>query len=231
MIRLTQIHQIEITSRCNLRCRYCVHPKMPRAKQDMDRDTFVTALNWAAHFGNSGTQGPLNIAGIGESTMHPRFIEYLDMARYAMGPGHEIVLATNGLLVDDAMAKAMAPFKPRVFVSLHRPEKAGPAVEALKKYGLLAGVSADPSLAAVNWAGQVNWFVSAARTPCPWVAGGWGMVLSDGRVTRCCFDGTGEGVFAHVNDDLTQYETSPYSLCANCHHDVGQLAPLKEHAA
>jgi len=34
MIPFQQIHQIEITSRCNLRCKYCVHPHMERAKVD-----------------------------------------------------------------------------------------------------------------------------------------------------------------------------------------------------
>jgi hypothetical protein len=193
---------------------------MQRAKLDMNRDTYVAALNWAVHFKNKGTQGQLNLAGIGESTMHPDFIQYLDMARYALGQDHDIVLATNGLLVTDALAQAMAPFRPRVWVSLHRPEKAGPAVEALRKAGILAGVSADPSVAAVDWAGQIKWHVSTARSPCPWLAGGWAMVMADGRLTRCCFDGTGVGVFAHVTDDLDKLSTSPYSLCAKCHHDV-----------
>lgn len=221
MIAITQIHQIEITSRCNLRCRYCVHPTMQRAKEDMDPETFMQALGWSLHFKKQGTQGPLNLAGIGESTMHAGFIQYLALARNVLGDDHDIVLATNGLLVNDALAQAMAPYHPRVFVSLHRPEKAGPAVEALRKVGLLAGVSADPSISATDWAGQIKWHVSAQRTPCPWVRGGWAMVMSDGKLTRCSFDGTGVGVFGHISDDLTKLETSPYKLCATCHQDVG----------
>lgn len=228
---ITQIHQIEMTSRCNLRCKYCVHPHMARAKIDMDRETYIRALNWAVEFKQRGTQGPLNIAGIGESTMHPDFIEFLAMARYALGDDHEIVLATNGVLVGETLAAQMAPFRPRVYVSLHRPEKAGPAVEALKKHRILAGVSADPSVSATDWAGQIKWHVSAARLPCPWVVGGWAMVLSDGRLTRCSFDGTGVGVFGHVTDDLTKLETSPYKLCTTCHQDVGQPASAPGKAA
>lgn len=226
MIALAQIHQVEITSRCNLRCRYCAHPTMKRPKMDMSRETFVKAVTWARVFRDMLPEDKrvaysLNLAGIGESTMHPEFLDFLAIARELLGPEQHLVLATNGLLVDDALAQAMRPFNPRVFVSLHRPERAGPAVEALKRAGLIDGVSADPSVAATDWAGQIRWHVSAARAQCPWVLGGWGIVLSDGRVTRCSFDATGVGVFAHVDDDLGRAQTSPYSLCRACHQDVG----------
>lgn len=243
MFPVRNIHQIEITSRCNLRCRYCVHPTMKRAKADMDVETYVRALSWAKILRDrlpeeQRAQYSLNLAGIGESTMHPAFLDFLAMARESLGPEQDLVLATNGLLVDDALAQAMKPFRPRVFVSLHRPEKAGPAVEALKRAGLIAGVSADPSVSATDWAGQIKWHVSAQRTRCPWVTGGWAIVFSDGRLSRCSFDGTGVGTIknsrggeANVNvDDVTQLETSPYSLCASCHQDVG-VSLTKEAAA
>ena len=219
-IPLQQIHQIEITSRCNLRCKYCAHPTMTRAKVDMEWDIFRRAIEIAKFCQAAGSQGSLNLAGIGESTMHPQFVQMLAYAREHLGKQQELVLATNGLLMTDALAQAMEPYRPKVFVSLHRPERAGPAVEALKRVGLLAGVSADPSLAATDWAGQVKWHVSAPRSACPWVKAGWGMVLSDGRITRCSFDSTGVGVIGHVNDAEQPY-TSPYVLCKNCHQDVG----------
>ncbi len=221
MIPLQQIHQIEITSRCNLRCRYCVHPTMKRAKEDMDVLVFERAIELARRFKRKGTQGSLNLAGIGESTMHPKFVDFVAHAREVLGEDQDLVLATNGVSVTDDLARALRPFRPRVFVSLHRPEKAGPAVEMFKRAGLLAGVSADPSVAATDWAGQIKWHVSAPRTPCPWVRQGWGIVLSDGRITRCSFDGTGVGVLGHVSDDPDTLTTSPYSLCSTCHQDVG----------
>ena len=52
-------------------------------------------------------------------------------------------------------------------VKLHRPEKAGPAVEAYRKIGALDGVSADPSINAYDWAGQVEWFNSPRAHPPP----------------------------------------------------------------
>ncbi len=227
---IQQIHQIEITSRCNLKCKYCAHPTMTRAKVDMTWDIFKRAIFLTKFCLEHGYQGQLNLAGIGESTMHPEFIPFLAYARQELGKQQELVLATNGLLVDDAMAQAMEPYRPKVFVSAHRPEKAGPAVEALRRVGLLEGISVDPTAAAVDWAGQVKWHVSAKKSECPWLPGGWAMVLSDGRITRCCFDATGIGVIGHVNDEMQPF-TSAYSLCDRCHHTVPAEFQRKEETA
>lgn len=216
---LRNIHQIEMTSRCNLRCKYCAHPHMPRPKQDMSWDHFERSIYWAHYFHQRHGVSEVNLAGIGESTLHPELIPMLAHARKILGDAVPLILTTNGLLVDDAMCDAMAPYNPRVFLSLHRPERAQKAFEALKRTKLLIGVSSDAALAAVDWAGQVDWPVttSVAGSPCPWVTGGWGFVLATGDVSRCCFDATGVGIFAHVNDDLTKFGTSPYKLCATCH--------------
>ncbi len=190
----------------------------------MSRKTFERAIAWAKFFKSRGTQGALNLAGIGESTMHPEFIDFLAYARQELG-GPEVQhldFATNGLLVDDDLAREIARFRPRVWVSLHRPEKAGPAINAFVRAGLQPmGVSVDAAVSGTDWAGQIKWEVTAPRTPCPWVKGGWAVVLSDGRLTRCSFDGTGTGMLGHVDDDVTKLWTSPYSLCTKCHQDVG----------
>ena len=237
MFALREIHQIEMTSHCNLRCRYCPSPHLQRPKLHMDDVTYRRALMWVSYFRQRGTQGELNLAGIGESTMHPEFVRNVFLAREAVGPGGDILFATNGLLMTDELAMELAPARPRVWVSMHRPEKAGPAIQALKRAGLLVGVSADPSLSAIDWAGQVDWFVSAASGPCPWIKGGWAFVMADGRVSRGCLDATGEGVFAHVNDDLSKHATSPWHLCRSCSYDTGvpmdgvpekKVIPLKQ---
>ena len=225
MFALRDIHQIEMTSHCNLRCKYCPSPHLGREKLHMSDAHYRRALTWVRYFRGVGTQGELNLAGIGESTMHPEFVRNVFLAREAVGEGHPILFATNGLLMTNELAMEIAPARPRVWVSLHRPERAGPAVEALKRAGLLVGVSSDPSLSAINWAGQVDWFVSSPGRECAWVKGGWAFVMADGRVSRCCLDATGEGVFAHVDDDLQKFRTSPYSLCRSCDQDVGVPIP------
>lgn len=225
---ITQIHQIEMTSHCNLRCRYCPSPKLPREKLHMSDEDYKQALVWVKRYSSRATQGELNLAGIGESTMHPEFVRNVFWAREALDQSQPLVLATNGLLMTDEMARAIAPTGIRVWVSLHRPEKAGPAVEALKKAGILAGISADPSVASINWAEQVKWHRSATRTFCPWVRGGWVFVMADGRVSRCCIDAAGRGVMTTIHNDLDQHRTSAYSLCETCDQDVGVPIPTKE---
>lgn len=226
MIPLRRLHQIEMTSHCNLKCQYCPSPKLKRTKMHMDFSVFQLAIKWVQHFVNEHGQEEVNLAGIGESTMHPRFIEFLRYARLYLGPDIRIVLATNGVLMTDDLAMAMKPWNPDVFVSLHQPVKAGPAVECLRRAGLLAGVSNDPSIAATNWAGQVKWHNSAQpNRPCPWVREGKTMVMSDGRLTTCSFDASGIGVIGHISDDLTKIQTKPYSLCRTCDQDVGFPIP------
>lgn len=226
---VTAIHQIEITSRCNLACRYCVHPKMSRPKMDMTDEIFTRTLEVVRHFMRKypGRQRELNLAGIGESTMHPQFIEFLYRAREAVGPRVSLVLATNGLLMTPELAAAMKDAAPDVWVSAHRPEKAGPAAEMLRDVGLFRGLSLDPSMASVDWAGQLKWAVSTPLkgSQCMWVRGGRVMVMADGRVTRCCFDGEAVGVLGHIDDEPDSLRTSPYKLCENCHLDVGVKMP------
>lgn len=219
---IRRLHQIEMTSHCNLKCRYCTNPKLQRPKVHMDQATFDKALEWALYFIEEHGQDEVNLAGIGESTMHPQFLNYLYQARETLGPDVKLVLATNGVLMTDALAQAMVGARPTVFVSLHQPVKAGPAVECLRRVNLLAGVSNDPSIAATNWAGQVKWHNSAGpHRQCPWVLGGKVMVMADGRITRCSIDASGIGVLGDIGDDLREIQTSPYALCRTCDQDVG----------
>lgn len=221
------IHQIEITSHCNLRCVYCPSRNLEeirgQEKMFMERDVFARALEWAEHFEDvKGTQNELSITGIGEAIMHPDFIEYCEMARQAL-PDNFICLSTNGILLTNAIAKKLASMNIRLFVSLHRPEKAGKAIEIAKRHGILNGVNAAFATSSFDWAGQVeNWHVSAETTPCEYLRSGWAVVLVDGRITTCCLDAEGkDGVIGTVWDDIeTGLEMKPFSLCTNCHMSV-----------
>lgn len=221
-----EIHQIEISSHCSLRCKYCPSPaivagKFPdRTAGHMTPQTFARTLEWVSHYIKQGTQRELNLAGIGESTLNPDLVSFVRLAREVVGPNGRIVFATNGTHMTDELAAALAPYKPRITVSLHRPEVAKPAMKHLQKYGLLEGVSADPTINANSWAGQVDWPDDGNRFPCPWAWNGWLFVMSDGQFSRCCLDASGKGVMGHVNDPIGSIMWSPWDLCKNCYQDL-----------
>lgn len=219
---LRSLHQIELTSHCNLRCVYCTSPNLGRPKLDMDEATFQRALYWVRHFMREGTQGDLDMAGIGESTLHPRLPEYLRRAREVIGWERKLCFATNGLLITKELVEAMAPSKPLISVSMHRPERAKPAIDLLLDAGLLHAASMDPATDAVDWAGQVEWRTTTQEfgNRCPWSALRWTEVMADGRLTACAFDSDGSGVFGHVNDEPGSVSWKPYRLCKSCHLDV-----------
>lgn len=224
---IREIHQIELSSRCNLRCHYCPHyPVLPRAKEDMSDETFSAAMALVHHYVRQGTQTELSLTGIGEAMLHPRFIEMAKFARSIIGP-RPLVVTTNGLLLDEEMCDNLSRIdpKPFVFISLHRPEKAGLAVERAKRYGLFAGTNSSFATSAFNWAGaQKNWFVSAPRIPCEYLRSGWGVILVDGRVTTCCLDADGSGVVGTVWNLPEQLELKPWGDsgkgCQQCHMEV-----------
>ena len=217
---ITTIKQIEPTSICNLRCSYCIYPTMEREKKHMEVETFDRAIRWVRHFVNEGTQGELSLTGIGESFLHPRIVEFIAKARWAIGPDRMLTISTNGLCLDDEMCMQIAPFKPSIFVSTHRPEKAGPAIEAAKRAGIFQAANTSAATAAFDWAGQVDYFTSAVGRPCAFLLHGWGVVLSDGRMTTCCMDGDGSGVVGTVWDGIGTLGLRPYKLCGPCHEIV-----------
>lgn len=210
----------------------------------MTSENFARAVVHAAEFYNAETQFELNLAGIGESTLHAHFPEFIKFARSLM-PAIRIVFATNGLtfaLLNDlsevkesqkdererarsiinALVEAKKTGEVHVWVSMHRPEKAGLAVDVLRDAGLLAGVSGDPTLNADDWAGQVKWKRShQQKMTCQFLRDGKVMVMADGRVTTCCLDASGVGVIGHVNDPPEEWKPHvAFSLCKTCQYLV-----------
>lgn len=217
--QVQSIHQIEITSECNLRCRYCPHPKMKREKMHMTMSTFGYSLQWVQHFIDQGTQVELNLTGIGEPTLHPDLVEMVRMAREVMGDRF-LSFSTNGILVTRELCERLKPYEPRVYVSNHRPEKSGLAAALLREYGMLHDTNSHFVDSGFDWAGQVEWPVSAARQTCMWLFNGWSAVLADGRVTTCCFDAEGKGVIGDVRGTISAAAPRfvvPFALCDACH--------------
>jgi hypothetical protein len=191
---------------------------------DMTREIFTRALDWAAALNDrtDDERNELSLTGIGEALLHPDFVEFVALARARL-PANQLVFSTNGLLLTEDLCARLAPYRPKVYVSLHRPEKAGPAIQAARKAGILAGWNGAAATEGFNWAGQVpGWANSCPPRICEFLRSGWGVVLVDGRITTCCLDASGAGVVGHVDDpieSLTKPGTglSPFSLCPNCH--------------
>lgn len=199
---------------------------MLRPKEDITDALYIRALSIVSRAVLHNGQRELNLAGIGESTMHPYFTDYVAMARTSLGDDVKLVLATNGVAVTEEMVKDIAKYNPAVWVSLHRPEKAAHAVELFKKYNILHGISVDPSIAAVDWAGQVNWHVSTSvkGQECSWLKDSMAMITAQGDITQCCFDGDNMKVLGNIRDmstnDIFNIDTGAYDLCKNCHLQV-----------
>lgn len=210
------LFQLELSSRCNLACVYCVNRIMARPHQDMEPETFEHVLAWL----KAGPEPKeLNLAGIGESTLNPHFCGYVEQLR-ALLPRTRFVLASNGIGVTREVAQACRRGQVVVFVSLHHPDRAQEGVEFFLEAGCLAAVTKDPVRHANDWAGQVAWKKPDYRMPCQFLHDGKLFVASNGAILTCCLDATGESRLGSVFDS-PEWALNParWRLCDGCYQD------------
>lgn len=217
------LHQIELSSICNLRCPYCPHGfgNFARPKMYMSMEVFEKALQWIRK--QFPTQNEINLAGTGESSLNPDFAKMILRAREVLGPSAKILFATNGVgkhwkqeLVD-----AIKPADPRIWVSLHQPALAAYAVKMFYEAKILESVSVDAVMNPNDWAGQVDWIKPGYRIPCQWQQFGKAFVTSNGDILTCCLDLTGESQIGSVLDEPHDLQTAPWRICKACYQDVG----------
>lgn len=220
-MNITRVHQIELSSVCNLKCQYCPHPKMERAKSHMTAKVFEKAIDWAAEL-----KGPeLSFTGMGEALLHPAFPMMIRIARLRL-PHMRFLLATNGIALMrpgwEELIAAIVDTDCEVYVSTHRPEIAGRAVVRLAKAGAKVGTNTQFVTSGFDWAGQVEWENLAPRTECQYIKQGWATILQDGTIVNCCMDASGLHPIGNVNDDLDNLpeRIDPIPLCASCHLTV-----------
>lgn len=217
-----EIHEIEFTSRCNLACKYCPHPKMTRAKADMTGDIFAATLDHIEYLCNAGTQGEVSMTGIGEAILHPEFVNWMHMIRHTIGPKRKLVLATNGIRMTPEIARELKRNDVTVYVSLHRPEKAGPAIELLKQHRVSYGYNAAFVDSSIDWAGQVKWHVSMPTRQCEYLSRRWVAIRQDGSVNTCCMDAESLYPLGSVLDPVGSLQTHATPLCDACNLTVPQ---------
>lgn len=212
-----EIHQIELSSDCNLKCPYCPSHMLGkpgwRGRLHMEEGIFVKSLEKAVAYYRAGTQTELWLMGLGESLLHPRFLEYVERTRSAL-PTTALRISTNGLLFTEEHARVLGQNRVRVHISPHRPEKAEQAAFLARKYGILEFVGTNIVSDPFNWAGLVDW-KAGKPAPCQWLQKGWLNILSDGSISTCCFDAKGVGIVGHVNE-VREVKVKPYELCASC---------------
>ncbi len=215
-----EIHEIELTSVCSLACVYCPHPNLQRAKAHMEWSVFERTLAHVRALVKAGTQQEVSLTGIGEAILYPRFLEALWLTREAIGFGRSLILSTNGVDMTPEIARELAKAQVGVYVSLHRPEVAGKAIEMLKAAGAAIGHNVGFVDSALDWAGQVDWHVSAPRTQCGYLSKGWAVVRQCGAVDACCMDAHNLYPIGSVWDELGTLKTHATKLCEGCNFHV-----------
>jgi hypothetical protein len=213
---ITEIHEIELSSKCNLACVYCPNPTMQRSKRHMEWMTYLRALQCVEKFCEAGTQTELALTGVGEALLHPRFADAVLLARQTIGD-RLLTFSTNGILLSDELLERIAPANPTIYISLHRPEAAGPALKRVRAHGLPVGTNASFVTSALNWTGQVNWHVSHRPIICEYLRSGWCVIRADGTVGTCCWDAeTISSYIGTVWTDPTTWCTAPHRACESC---------------
>ena len=90
---------IEINSNCNFRCPYCPNHKHHRLVEYMDKNLFAYILKQLGDLGFNGRVSP-NLYN--EPTLHPRFVEYMEMIKKNV-PECKLIVYSNGSRLGSGM--------------------------------------------------------------------------------------------------------------------------------
>jgi MoaA/NifB/PqqE/SkfB family radical SAM enzyme/pimeloyl-ACP methyl ester carboxylesterase len=86
---------VEVTTRCNLRCRYCSRSFFGRQGRDMPAEVFERILDLLPHAYR------ITLVGLGEPLLHP---EIVDFVAAASGRGRRVALVTNAMGLDGPLS-------------------------------------------------------------------------------------------------------------------------------
>jgi len=89
---------IEITTRCNLRCAFCARTSVRREERDMTPDRFGRLLDLLPHAWR------VTLAGLGEPLLHPGVADFVSEAS---SRGRRVTLATNAVLLTEEMSRRL----------------------------------------------------------------------------------------------------------------------------
>lgn len=89
---------IEITTRCNLRCAFCARTSIRREERDMTGDRFGRLLDLLPHAWR------ITLVGLGEPLLHPGVADFISEAS---SRGRRVTLATNATLLTAQMSRRL----------------------------------------------------------------------------------------------------------------------------
>lgn len=233
------IKNLEVASICNLSCPYCPCSGQGTYREVglMDDITFERSMFWLEKFVHAGTQQELNLFGIGEPSLHPRYLDMVKTCRDIM-PGYlQLRLNTNGMIVtEDWIESVILAGADALDLTDHDALASMKTIQIFNRLGpryphFKFGYSRDGILQPNNWGGLIDWVpvVQHRRVVCPWLRNGQVMIMSDGRVTRCCQDAHARGILGDIwQDDLDQLDHTPFVQCSTCHEDIPPGYPVSD---
>jgi len=101
---------VEITNSCNLSCRMCFRSEWNEKEGFMERELFLKIISQAERFPELGE---FFFGGIGEPTIHPDFLEFIELASR-----WKVSFSTNGMLIEEMADEIVKRNVDRIYVSL-----------------------------------------------------------------------------------------------------------------
>jgi MoaA/NifB/PqqE/SkfB family radical SAM enzyme/pimeloyl-ACP methyl ester carboxylesterase len=92
------IANIEITTHCALKCRFCARTRLKKANRHMPSGTFRNVLAWLPNTYR------ITLVGLGEPLSHPEFDEFIG---YAKSRGKKVGLVTNAMLLNEEAGRRL----------------------------------------------------------------------------------------------------------------------------
>lgn len=231
MTTLKTITTIELSSKCNLKCEYCINRMIrhePRRSPGiMDDKTFDASLELLKELVMRGTQKEINLNGNGESFLDGQLVKRIGRTVAIMNGKNIVQLCTNATMVTETLAKQLKDAGlNRIDLSVHSPYHTRQAIDIFSRTGLGGVVNTGLLMTSHNWAGQLEPQHSIAQDRLPKIdcnplIQGRGYVQSEGDITPCCYDYRSLGVFGSVFDtDILDVYYGPYDLCDTCHQQI-----------
>lgn len=223
MRKISTINTIEVSSLCNLKCRYCAAPIQGQWRKvgNMSMETFKKAISWVKEFACAGTQQEVNLFGIGEPLMNSQIVDMVAHARNTLPLRQVLHFNTNGVLMTEKVCRELQRAGlTSIGLTGHDPYHTIRCHRMFKAMNVRHHLSMDFVLSPNDWAGQVEWFKAEQSYPCPWLGKGQATVLWDGRITICCWDAKAAGELGTIHDDLSQMYLKPFELCKTCHQQI-----------